>query len=49
MIQAYAFTAIAGLILAGSDGPLFPSLNIAGCLIACIAMTLANRRMERGR
>jgi hypothetical protein len=39
---------MAGLVLAGSDGPLFPYLNVAGC--GCwVVMILLHRRMERCR
>lgn len=33
---------ITGFILAGSFGPLFPWLNIAGCALAVAALTIYN-------
>ena len=38
---------IIGFILAGSDGPLFPWLNVAGCLISVIALAAYNHTSRR--
>lgn len=47
MIYLYATLAIIGIILAGSDGPLFPWLNIAGCLLVVICLPLGETKMKR--
>jgi len=42
-----ATLAIFGIILAGSDGPLFPWLNMAGALMAAISLQLGGNNLQR--